>query len=85
MKRVKIRSVEDFEALPENEWVEVVGGMKVTWVEDTTVSVKGRKLVVPLPEVARKNFKRKKGEALRARIEGSDLIVERRRRQPRRT
>jgi hypothetical protein len=76
MKRVRIQSVEDLEALPEDEWVEVVGGMKFRWAKEP-MHVEGRKLVVPLPAGVRRQFRPKKGEVLRARLSNGDLIVER--------
>jgi hypothetical protein len=74
MKRVRIQSVEDLEALPEQEWVEVVGGMKFRWA-NAPMRVEGPKLVVPLPANVRKQFKARKGESLRATVTKSELIV----------
>lgn len=77
MKRVRIRSAEDLDALPEGEWVEVVGGMKFTSVYGP-FRVDEDKLVVELPEHVQKRFKRRSDQELHARITKGELIVTRR-------
>jgi hypothetical protein len=78
MKRVRLRSVEDVEGLPEDEWVEVVGGMKFTST-DETIRVENEALIVPLPENVRKRFRKGANEDLRAKISKGILIVTRHR------
>ncbi len=78
MKRVRVRSMEEFRALPEGEWVEVIGGMKWS-VPDEPVRVEKGKLVVDLSKGVRKAFKAKPGETLEAEISGKSLVVTRRR------
>ena len=81
MKRVRIRSVEDLEALPEDEWVKVIGGINAKWVEEPEIEVDGETLIVPLPPRIRRQFKLGKGEVLQARISRGNLIVELEQRQ----
>lgn len=77
MRKVRIRSMKEFDALPEGEWVEVVGGMK--WkVPGEGVRVEKGELVIRLPRQVRKSFKAKPGEALEARLSGESLVVTRR-------
>ena len=75
MKRMGVRTVEDFEAMPENEWVEAMGPLKFRWVNDK-VRVKGDTLVVPLPESVRKKFRPKEGQVLRARVAKDTIVIE---------
>jgi hypothetical protein len=76
MKRLYRPGVEELGAIPEGEWVEVVGGLKFRWV-DEKVHVRGRELVVPLPANVRKKFRAKEGEVLRARIKAGAVVVQR--------
>lgn len=76
MKRVHIQSVEDLEGLPEDEWVEVVGGMRFRWA-NAPIHMEGRKLIVPLPSKVRKQFRPRKGEVLHVRLTKGSLVVER--------
>ena len=82
MKRLRVRSIAEFRALPEGEWVEVIGAMR--WnVPEETVRVEKGDLVIRLPNPVRKAFKAKPGDALEARLSGESLVVKRRR--PKRT
>jgi len=77
MKKVRVRSMADFDALPEGEWVEVVGGMK--WkVPEEPVRVEKGQLVIQIPKGVRKAFKAKPGDALEAQLSGKALVVTRR-------
>jgi hypothetical protein len=76
MKRVRIRSAEELDALPEGEWVEVVGGMNVRFIDETLRPQKD-KLVVPLSKAAAAQFAPRRGERLTARVSKGKLIVER--------
>ena len=78
MKRARVRSIEEFRALPEGEWVEVIGGMKWNVPEDA-VRVEDGDLVVRLPPRVRKEFKAKPGEPLHARLSGKSIVVTRKR------
>jgi len=77
MKRVRIKSAEDLEALPEGEWVEVVGGMRHRFV-DETIRVEKGSLIVPLSRELRREFKPSPGEPLEARVRNGKLVVKRR-------
>lgn len=67
-----------FRALPEGEWVEVIGPMK--WcVPDEAFRVEKGKLVIQLPQGVRKALKAKRGESFEARLSGKSLVVTRRR------
>ena len=77
MKKVRIQSVEDLEALPADEWVEVEGGMKFRWGKGPK-RVQGRLLVVPLPPKVRKQLGAREGEVLNVRLSKHNLIVTRR-------
>ncbi len=68
----------EFDALPEGEWVEVIGGMKWS-IPEEPVRVEKGKLVVDLSKGVRKAFKAKPGETLEAEISGQSLVVRRRR------
>lgn len=76
MKKVRIQSVEDLEALPSNEWVEVEGGMKFRWAKGPK-RPQGRLLVVPLPPKVRKQFGAREGEILDVRLSNNNLLVTR--------
>jgi len=77
MKRVRIKSAEDLETLPEGEWVEVAGGMRHRFV-DETIRVEKGSLIVPLSRELRREFKPKPGESLEARVRSGNLVVKRR-------
>lgn len=76
MRKVRVRSMEDYDALPEGEWVEVVGRMK--WdVPDPGIRVENGLLIVPLSRDVEAQLKPRSGEKLWARVSRSKLIVER--------
>jgi hypothetical protein len=77
MRKVKIESVADFDALPEGEWVEVPDGLKVELVfgkewDDGN----GDRLVINVPRDIARRIKGMKGRRLKARFTGRRLIVE---------
>ena len=78
MKKVRVRSIEEFRSLPEGEWVEVIGPMKweVPGIAGDVRVEKGA-LVIRLPRRVRKSFKAKPGDALEARLSGESLVVTR--------
>ncbi|MDI6902533.1 MAG: hypothetical protein QMC77_02205 [Methanocellales archaeon] len=55
MRKVKIKSMEDIEALPEGEWVEVPKGLHAKFYYE--VSKKGDKLMITLPKGVSKKLK----------------------------
>jgi hypothetical protein len=75
MRKVKIESVADFDALPEDEWVEVPKGVKVDLVFDD-MRVEDGKILIRLPPSIVKQFKASRGRRLKARITGRQLVVE---------
>jgi hypothetical protein len=83
MRRVTIRSMGDLDALPENEWVEVVGGMKFTSYYQG-VRLRDGDILVPLSADLRRAYRLKEGERLDARVAGDVLIVRRKGARPRR-
>ena len=63
MKKVRIRSTEDFEKLPEGEWVEVEGGdLEVELVEevDAKLLISGKEVQIPVNETVYGKIKGKK-------------------------
>ena len=81
MKRIRARSWQDLDALPEGEWVEVVGGLDLE-VVDATGPRRPARVVIPLgPEVAR-SLKPRTGEVLEATVKGRSLELVRRRSRP---
>jgi len=77
MKRVRVRSMEDLRALPEGEWVEVIGPMKWNVPEKTTITTKGRSVVVDLPGRMKDELPFEEGEKLEASIRKNTLVVRR--------
>lgn len=75
MKKAKLESIADFDALPEDEWVELDGGLKVGLVFDG-MRVEDGKLLINLPGSILRQFKAKGGRPLKARIAGRRLIIE---------
>jgi hypothetical protein len=74
MRKVRIRSMEDFDALPEGEWFEVRGGMKRK-AGRAAIRIEDDHLVVPLPREVQAQFKASRGERLEARVSKGTLIV----------
>lgn len=77
MKRVRIRSMEDLEALPEDEWVEVIGPM-IAKPRRRGIRVEDGRLIVPLAKDLAAQIRPRKGERLRATMTKSELTVVRR-------
>ncbi len=75
MRKVRIETVEELEALPEGEWVSVPEGMKVDWSYEA-FALKGTKLDITLPDGVAKQLKSRHGTKLRATLRGRHLIVE---------
>jgi hypothetical protein len=65
-REVKIESVEDFEALPEGEWVCVPGGFRIPIVFDNLITIDGVEYV-PLPPTLLARVKAAMVERFRAR------------------
>ena len=78
MRKVRVDSMADFDALPEGEWVEVPDGMK--WlVPENPVRIERGKLVIPLPRGAKKALNARMGDVLEARFAGKSIVVSARR------
>jgi hypothetical protein len=63
MKKMRIRSLEDFEELPEDEWVEVEGGdLEVELVEevDAKLLISEEEVKIPVNKVVFEKTKGKK-------------------------
>jgi hypothetical protein len=63
MKKVRIKSMEDFEKLPEGEWVKVKGGdLEVELVEevDAKLLISGEEVQIPVNETVYGKIKDKK-------------------------
>ncbi|MBC8521177.1 MAG: hypothetical protein H8D26_04205 [Methanomicrobia archaeon] len=63
MKKVRIKSVEDFEKLPEGEWVEVKGGdLEVELVEEVNAKllITDEEVKIPVNEAVYGKIKGKK-------------------------
>jgi hypothetical protein len=75
VRRAKIESVADLEALPEDEWVFVPGGIQVDF-EYEGFRVEGQSLRIRLPQSVARRFRPRRGARLTARISRGELIVE---------
>lgn len=75
MKKIRIESAEDLASLPEREWFSVPGG---TPVEHTFEGfrVEDGKLHIHVPKTILRQFKPGRGRRLRAKLRGTDLVVE---------
>jgi len=74
MRKVRIRSMADIDALPEGEWVEVPDGMK--WlVPEKYRRPANREVVIPLPRGAKKKLNARAGDVLEARVSGESIVV----------
>ena len=72
MKRIRATAWDDLDAIPEGEWVEVVGGLdlKVTHPKNTRV---GARVVIPLNPADARALRPRKGEILEAPVRGRNL------------
>ena len=74
MRKVRIRSMADFDALPEGEWVEVPDGMK--WLVPAEFArIATREVVIRLPRGAKKKLNARPGDILEARVSGESIVV----------
>jgi len=78
MKRVRVRSWAELDALPADEWVEVVGGVDLR-VIDGTRSGRRREVVIPVGRKVARSLAPRLGEVLEARVRGTDIVLIRRR------
>ena len=76
MRKVKIETLADVRALPEDEWVFVPEGMKVEWGDEDFV-VEEHRLEVTLPKEVSRKLRALKGKKLKASIRGRRLTVQR--------
>jgi len=76
MRKVKIETLEDARALPEDEWVFVPEGMKIEWA-DEAFAIEGDRLEVTLPTDVSRKLRSFKGRKLKARINGRKLTIQR--------
>jgi hypothetical protein len=81
MKRVRIHSWNDLEALPEGEWVEVEEGLKFKFVRAPRAR-RGTRAVIPIGRRMARSLKPRAGEILKAEIKGDKLVLERRKTPP---
>ena len=77
MKLRQIRSWEDLEALPEDQWVEVEEGMDVKFIDRTSRGA-GAHVEIPLKPAVARSLAPSKGEVLEATVRGNRLILVRR-------
>lgn len=75
VKKARVDSIEDLEALPEGQWVEVPGGINVEF-DYGRFEPEGKALRIRLPRGVARRLKAKPGARWRARISGDDLILE---------
>jgi len=77
MKKVKIESADDLEALPEDEWVYCPEGLNAEFVHnDVDLEVKENKLSIRLPESVTKKLGLSKKDRFNAVYSGRKLIIE---------
>ncbi|RJS69923.1 hypothetical protein CW714_07955 [Methanophagales archaeon] len=69
MRKVKIESVEDLEALPEDEWVEVPEGLHAKFVY--SIDRENNKLTIVLPEEIAKRI----GNRLFASFDEGKIVI----------
>ena len=69
MRKVKIDGMEDLESLPEEEWVEVPGGLHAKFVY--SVDRKNNKLTITLPEEVAKKI----GDRLCATFDEGKIVI----------
>ncbi len=75
VRKAKIDSVADLQALPEDEWMFVPGGVHVEF-EYEGFRVEGRSLRIRLPQSVIRRFRPRRGARLSARISDGELIIE---------
>jgi hypothetical protein len=76
MKRMRVRSMDELQSLPDGEWVEVIGPMR--WeIEASVLEVNGEGVVVKLPAGVPRKLKGKKGARLNAQYSKGNLVIER--------
>ncbi len=69
MRKVKIESMEDFESLPEDEWVEAPEGLHAKFVY--RIERENNKLTIVLPE----DIAKKMGNRLSASFDDGKVII----------
>ncbi|CAD6491542.1 MAG: hypothetical protein CHKLHMKO_00147 [Candidatus Argoarchaeum ethanivorans] len=69
MRKVEIDGMEDLESLPEEEWVEVRGGLHAKFVY--SVDRKNNKLTITLPEEVAKKI----GDRLCATFDEGKIVI----------
>ena len=74
MRRVKIESAEDLEALPEGEWVHVPGGIKADWFGPDGTPMDEAFVITLSADVAR-DLRRKQGTRFSATLRGKKLLL----------
>ncbi len=75
VRKVRIDSLADLKALPEDEWVVAPGGINVKF-DYEPIRVEGRSLRIRLPPSVIKQLRPRRGGRLKARISKGDLVVE---------
>ena len=83
MRKVRIQSRADLEALPEGEWVEVPRGIEFDAIIDDSGAPDRRRVVIPLDADTARRLRPRAGEVLEATMKGSQLELVRRRTQRR--
>lgn len=74
MRRVRLRSKEDWDALPEGEWVEVAkGGWRPTIVYHASLEFRKRIMIVHLSEIPRSSLK--EGETFQAQVRDGRIVL----------
>jgi hypothetical protein len=77
MRKVRIRSMADLEALPEGEWVKTVDGLRWNVPVPTTIEATDTRVDVAVPEDARAGFPFREGERLEATLKAGVLRIRR--------
>lgn len=75
VRKVRINSVEDLEAIPEDEWVIAEGGINVPF-DFSEYEKGGRALRIRLPPAVLRKLRPRRGRRLSARISRGELVVE---------
>ena len=75
VREVRIDSMEDLEALPEDEWVVARGGINVPF-DYTEYNRSRRSLRIRLPPAVLRELRPRRGRQLKARISKGELVVE---------
>jgi hypothetical protein len=77
MKRVRIRSLADLEALPDGEWLHAIDGLRWNVPYEATVDASSAKVSISVPKEAVERLPFREGEPLKATLRHGVITVRR--------